>query len=143
MQAVAHTVSAQTETNKRIRKKGTVAINGRRMTMYKSPITIVESTIDNFTNAIIEKRDDAIFAEIQHSFGVDVDRVELIKALRYDRNQYEAGYLYGKKDALDSITHCKNCTHSDTISCSDGMVWCGRMCRYMKEDGFCSFGDAK
>jgi hypothetical protein len=33
MQAVAHTVSAQTETNKRIRKKGTVAINGRRMIM--------------------------------------------------------------------------------------------------------------
>ena len=39
--------------------------------------------------------------------------------------------------------HCKDCTHSDTISCSDGMVWCSRMCRYMKEDGFCSLGERK
>lgn len=111
--------------------------------MYKSPITIIESTIDNFTNAIIKKKDDAIFAEIQHSFGVDVDRGELIKALQYDRNQYEAGYLDGKKDALASIVPCKSCSHSDTIACSDGMVWCGRMCRYMKEDGFCSFGERR
>lgn len=47
------------------------------------------------------------------------------------------------RDKLDSITHCNNCAHSDTIDCSDGMVWCGRMCRYMKEDGFCSFGERK
>jgi len=37
-----------------------------------------------------------------------------------------------------AVVRCKSCTHSDTIDCSKGMVWCGRMCRYMKEDGFCS-----
>lgn len=46
-------------------------------------------------------------------------------------------------DRLPELVFCKSCTHSDTISCSDGMVWCGRMCRYMKEDGFCSFGERK
>lgn len=45
-------------------------------------------------------------------------------------------------DAVE-VVWCKNCASSDTISCSDGMVWCGRMCRYMKEDGFCSFGERK
>ena len=37
--------------------------------------------------------------------------------------------------------HCNACTNSDTIDCSDGMVWCKVMCRYMKEDGFCSLGE--
>ena len=56
---------------------------------------------------------------------------------------YKNGYEQGMKDALCAITRCKGCTHSDTIDCSDGMVWCGRMCRYMKEDGFCSLGERK
>ena len=67
--------------------------------MYNSPITIIESTIDSFANAIIKQKDDAIFAEIQHSFGVDLDKGELIRALQYDRNQYEKGYADGKRDA--------------------------------------------
>lgn len=56
---------------------------------------------------------------------------------------YKNGYAQGMKDALDAITRCKGCANSDTIGCSDGMVWCARMCRYMKEDGFCSFGERK
>ena len=43
----------------------------------------------------------------------------------------------------DRIVQCGKCANSDTISCSDGMVWCKTMCRYMKEDGFCSFGERK
>jgi hypothetical protein len=68
--------------------------------MYNSPIMILESTIDSFANAIIKQKDDAIFAEIQHSFGVDMDKEELIRALQYDRNQYEKGYADGKEDAV-------------------------------------------
>ena len=62
---------------------------------------------------------------------------------------YKNGYEQGKKDMRDSIkdflaenfAYCKVCTHSDTIGCSDGMVWCNRIRTYMKEDGFCSFGE--
>lgn len=56
---------------------------------------------------------------------------------------YKNGYKQGMKDALDSITHCKDCEHHDTIDCSEGMVWCNRIRTYMKEDGFCSFGERK
>lgn len=55
----------------------------------------------------------------------------------------EISYKNGYQAALDSITHCKDCANSDTIDCSDGMVWCGAMCRYMKEDGFCSLGERR
>ena len=68
--------------------------------MYKLPITIMDSTIDSFTQAIVKQKDDAIFAEIQHSFGVDLDKDELIRALQYDRGQYEKGYADGKADAV-------------------------------------------
>ena len=70
------------------------------MGMYESPIKIIESTIDSFSKAIIKQKDDAIFAEIQSSFGVDLDRKELIRALQYDRNQYEKGYADGKADTM-------------------------------------------
>lgn len=35
--------------------------------------------------------------------GVIVDKEELVKALMYDRNQYEEGYRDGKKDAMKWI----------------------------------------
>ena len=85
--------------------------------MYKSPITIIESTIDSFSQAIIKKKDDAIFAEIQSSFGVDVDRQELIRALKYDRDQYEKGYADGKRDAVESFVRCKDCEHRGDYGC--------------------------
>ena len=67
--------------------------------MYESPIKIIESTIDSIYKDIVKKKDDAIFAEIQSSFGVDLDRGELIRALQYDRNQYKKGHLDGVAEA--------------------------------------------
>ena len=40
-------------------------------------------------------------------------------------------------------TTCEHCQLSDTISCPAGRVWCSRMMRYMKLDGFCSEGKEK
>ena len=40
-------------------------------------------------------------------------------------------------------TRCEHCQCSDTISCPAGRVWCSRMMRYMKLDGFCSEGKEK
>ena len=81
--------------------------------MYESPIKIIESKIDSFSKAIIKQKDDAIFAEIQSSFGVDVDREELIRALQYDRDQYNKGYADGKRDAEADLVRCKDCKHWD------------------------------
>ena len=73
------------------------------MGMYESPITIIESTLDSFSKAIIKQREDAIFAEVQSSFGVDLDKDELIRALQYDRNQYDKGYADGFRQAIKTF----------------------------------------
>lgn len=39
-----------------------------------------------------------------------------------------------------NITYCGECEHSDEIGCSNGKVWCNKMCRYMDKDAFCSEG---
>ena len=81
------------------------------MGMYESPIKIIESTIDSIYKDIVKKKDDAIFAEIQSSFGVDLDRGELIRALQYDRFQYDKGYADGKRDAMADLVRCKDCDY--------------------------------
>jgi len=64
---------------------------------YQSVIELVA------TNMRI-KVEDSIFKAVQ-DVGVNVDKDELIKALRYDRGQYEKGYA--DRDA--EIVRCKDC----------------------------------
>ena len=59
--------------------------------MWKSPIELIESDIET-------KLEDAVFEAVQ-SVGIRVDKDELLKALAYDREQYEKGYADGLKDA--------------------------------------------
>ena len=60
--------------------------------MYESPIAIV-------LRRMSQKIEDDIMKAVQEvcvEVGVSVDKEELIKALQYDRDQYEKGYLDGK-----------------------------------------------
>ena len=66
--------------------------------MYSSPITLMEDIVRQKTTEV----ENGIVTEIQIRYGVDVNKEELVKALQYDRNQYEAGYRDGTK-ALDKI----------------------------------------
>ena len=116
--------------------------------MYESPIKIIESTLDSFSKAIIKQRDDAIFAEIQSSFGVDVDKAELLRALQYDRNQYEKGYADGKRDAMDELVRCKDCKYYNERNedCDHPALWgeyCSDFGLHMKPDDFCSYGERR
>ena len=52
--------------------------------MYKSPIEII-------TGKIQTQIDDEIYSAVQN-VGINVDREELLKALEYDRGQYEKGF---------------------------------------------------
>jgi len=72
---------------------------------YKSPIEIIE----NMTNNLIQEKENYIVKEIWH-MGVNVDKDELIRALSYDREQYEKGYADGMKDAIpiEWIKHYKS-----------------------------------
>lgn len=59
---------------------------------YESPIT---GYIRQFSQQITEQRENAIVAQINEQIGVNVDKNELIRALNYDRNQFDEGYRKG------------------------------------------------
>lgn len=67
--------------------------------MYKSPIEIIQGQLrlDQENN---------ILRAVQAQ-DISVDKGELLRALQYDRGQYEKGY----QDAWDSIVRCKDCKH--------------------------------
>ena len=60
--------------------------------MYESPIKII-------TGKIQTQIDDEIYRAVQN-VGINVDREELLKALEYDRGQYEKGFDDGFAQAL-------------------------------------------
>ena len=66
---------------------------------YVSPITVELHKIQREYN---RKLDTLILNEIR-KYDVKVDKDELVKALKYDRNQYEKGFADGKKEAAEKI----------------------------------------
>lgn len=69
---------------------------------YESPISVHTAFV---TNSIKENQEGVILEAVQ-KIGVDVDKEELLKALRYDRGQYEKGvadgYEQGHKDGWNA-----------------------------------------
>lgn len=59
--------------------------------MYESPVTIISKHI-RF------EQEEGIFRAIQE-YGININKEELIKAINYDRNQYQKGYDDGFADA--------------------------------------------
>ncbi len=80
---------------------GKLTWRGLHFPKYESPIDveIIPPMDDMFTQAIIEQTENGIMAKVRYALQVNVNKEELIKALDYDRNQYEKGY----KDALEDI----------------------------------------
>lgn len=62
--------------------------------MYESPISVFE-TVDSMATSIRKEKENYIYERVC-KVGVDVNKEELMKALQYDRNQYEKGYTDGK-----------------------------------------------
>ena len=60
--------------------------------MYKSPIDIIYGQMQT-------QMEGDILRAVQ-SYGINVDKDELIRALKYDREQYEQGYVDGRADAV-------------------------------------------
>lgn len=65
---------------------------------YEPPIW---GAINQMVNNIAEQRDNAIMVKIREQIGVNVDKDELIRALNYDRNQFNEGYRKGYRDATE------------------------------------------
>lgn len=73
--------------------------------------------------------------------GIRVNREELLKALKYDRGQYKAGYDAGFADGFvetPHIVHCWQCIFYGPANCN----WCSHpkgLCNPGESD-FCSYG---
>lgn len=69
--------------------------------MYEAPITIIE---DQLHNQIITDYENGIMKALIR-YQIHVDKEELLKALQYDRGQYEKGYQDGLN--ADKWIHCE------------------------------------
>lgn len=108
--------------------------------MYKSPIDIIEKQMRM-------EFDDGIWKAVQ-DYAVSVDKEELLKALRYDRDQYEKGYADGKRDAFDKLTRCKDCDYcheytkwngQDYLGCNRLTEFCDGQIVEVDAYDFCSY----
>lgn len=63
---------------------------------YQSPITV--KFYGSLSNEMIKFSEDTAHAEINATIGYNINKEELIKALTYDRHQYEKGYQDGKAE---------------------------------------------
>lgn len=68
--------------------------------MYESPIT---KFIQDLNDQINQQDEELCMMEVKRAVGFAVDKDELIKALQYDRNQYEKG----KADTLEQIKQAR------------------------------------
>lgn len=116
--------------------------------MYKSPIDIIYGQIET-------QLEGDVLRAVQ-KVGVDVDKHELLRALQYDRDQYEKGYADGKRDAINELVRCKDCKRSveenGTLVC-DHALPTKRLTEYIvigtdivaivKPDDFCSYGERR
>ena len=64
--------------------------------MYNSLIELLESPIHDVIKQMNEEKENYIYQCVA-DIGVNIDKSELIKALQYDRDQYEQGYRDGKQ----------------------------------------------
>lgn len=107
--------------------------------MYESPIELM---VTNIYNQIQKQQDEEIY-KVVLQYVPYVDKEELIRALRYDRGQYEAGYADGKRDAMDELVRCKDCI-SGHEQMYGGLFRCNVMgCGGLKPDDFCSYGERR
>lgn len=60
---------------------------------YESPITRIQNQL---LEGMVKKEEDQFMLEVRQTIGYNIDKAELIKALNYDREQYERGYQDGK-----------------------------------------------
>lgn len=107
--------------------------------MYKSPI---ELYMEEMGIAVVEKLDAMVFDAVA-GVGVTVDKEELLQALRYDRDQYDKGFVDGKAAAMDALVRCKDCKHWNNACCGLGTGDCHVLERLTFETFFCAYGERR
>lgn len=106
--------------------------------MYKSPIDIAYKEMELQIEKCAKQLDEDIYTAIMQ-YDIIVDEKELLRALQYDRNQYEKGYSDGKADAIAELVRCKDCK----MYGNDEECPLLSMMQYTEEADFCSCGERK
>ena len=103
--------------------------------MYESPIKVIQGELETQLEGEILKA--------VHRVGVTVYRDELIRALRYDREQYQKGFDDAREDAV-VVTQCKDCEHlvNATVN-GNGFLICDISDMETAPDDFCSHGERR
>ena len=116
------------------------------MGMYNSPI---ETLIADIQHQIAKQQEDEVYKAVV-SVGINVDKKELIRALQYDRQQYDIGYADGKRDAINELVRCKDCKYAyiNSLSAALGMAVCKKLSNeaetaIRQQDDFCSYGERR
>ena len=109
--------------------------------MYESPIDIIYNDIQY---KVVEEFDKNVVSAVQ-SYGIDVNKEELLKALRYDRQQYEKGYADAKAEqpsAQPEIIRCRDCKYCEHWYADKGrcFLW-SEVGIDVFEDGFCNYAE--
>ena len=89
--------------------------------MYDPPIQIMESLNTAVCDAIrkIQAEREAYVFQVIENIGVIVDKEELIKALQYDRGQYDKGYKDGYLAGIEALAkRLKEKGHGDFKCCT-------------------------
>lgn len=94
---------------------------------YQSPIEQIVSDIQT-------SLENEVYKAVQR-VGICVDRDELIKALKYDRDQY----CKGVRDREALIVKCQECIHSIPSDFGEYRR-CSRTDGYWTDDDYCSKG---
>ena len=111
--------------------------------MYESPIKVFQSNLEmQFEGEILKA--------VQRT-DIAVDRDELIRALRYDREQYQKGFDDARKNAVP-VVRCEDCKYYRNqpnglcyLHTEPKANWQGysgeAVC--VEQDDFCSYGERR
>lgn len=101
--------------------------------MYESPIKVFQGNLEmQFEGEILKA--------VQRA-DITVDRDELIRALRYDREQYQKGFDDARKGAVP-VVQCKDCKHLVAVNVNGkGIPTCRVSGMEVAPDEFCSRGE--
>ena len=100
--------------------------------MYESPIEMVFSDL---VSDSVKKADEYIVACVQQ-VGAKVDKNELVKAMEFDRGQYEKGW----NDRDSQIVRCNDCRWYE----NDGFHTNCQIMRFcVEDDDYCSRGERR
>lgn len=108
--------------------------------MYRSPIDLnISQVIEQQAKEAAEKFDNLIFNAV-YEVVPSVDKEELFRALHYDRDQYNKGFVDGKAAAMNELVVCRDCKwFREKTEFLDRH--CTLVGNCVDEDHFCSYGE--